>query len=137
MSTVQITAEYVGGKKLKLTHGPSGAQIITSPPVDNQGDGSSFSPTDLAASALMSCMMTLIAIVAERDGIDLAGMNAKVEKEMRTDPRRIARLPLQINLPRTVPEGSRQKLENAARTCPVHHSLHPEIEVPLTFRYEI
>ena len=135
--SVTISGKYVGNKKIELLHAPSGTKIFTSAPLDNQGDGSSFSPTDLVAGALGACMLTIIAIIAERDGVDLAGMAMHVEKHMEQNPRRIGRLPLQIHLPSRLELPYRQKLERAAMTCPVHHTLRQEVEVQVEFIYDI
>lgn len=132
---VEITGRYIGDLKMEMTHGPSGAVLRTVPPVDNQGDGSSFSPTDLAATALASCMLSLIAIVGERDGLDLTGLSVHIEKEMASNPRRIGRLPSRIRMPAGLNPEQRKKLENAALTCPVHKSLHPDIEREVVFEY--
>ena len=132
---VEITGRYIGDLKMEMTHGPSGAVLRTVPPVDNQGDGSSFSPTDLAATALASCMLSLIAIVGERDGLDLTGLSVHIEKEMASNPRRISRLPSRIRMPAGLTPEQRKKLENAALTCPVHNSLHPDIEREVVFEY--
>jgi putative redox protein len=134
---VEITGRYTGQLKTELTHGPSGVVLRTAAPVDNQGDGSSFSPTDLAAAALASCMVTTLAIVAERDGIDLSGVSCRVEKHMASEPRRIASLPVTIHLPAGLPAAEREKLERAAHTCPVHRSLLPEIEKDVRFVYDV
>lgn len=135
--TVRIEGKYIGNKKLELLHVPSGVTIRTAAPKDNEGDGSSFSPTDLCAASLGACMLTVISIVAERNGLDLTGAHMNVEKHMQANPRRIARLPVNIHLPRTLRQEDRQKLENTARTCPVHHSLLPELEVDLQFHYDV
>jgi len=134
---VEITGRYTGQLKTELTHGPSGVVLRTAAPADNQGDGSSFSPTDLAAAALASCMVTTLAIVAERDGIDLSGVSFRVEKHMASDPRRIASLPVTIHLPAGLTAAEREKLERAAHTCPVHRSLLPEMEKDLRFVYDV
>jgi len=134
---VEITGRYIGKLKTEMTHGPSGAVLRTAAPADNQGDGSSFSPTDLAAAALASCMVTTLAIVAERDGIDLSGVSFRVEKHMASDPRRIASLPVEIHLPASLAPAARQKLERAASTCPVHRSLAPELEKAVRFVYDV
>jgi putative redox protein len=133
---VEITGKYIGNLKVTMTHGPSGAQLTVVPPVDNQGDGSSFSPTDLVATALGSCMLSLVAIVGERDGLDLSGLSFRAEKHMASNPRRIARIPVTIQMPKGLTPDQRKKLENAALTCPVHHSLPAEIDMPATFVYE-
>ncbi|HYG62687.1 MAG TPA: OsmC family protein [Thermoanaerobaculia bacterium] len=133
---VEITGRYVGNLKVEMTHGPSGAVIRSAAPVDNQGDGSSFSPTDLAAAALGSCMLTLIAIVGQRDGLDLTGLSFRLEKHMASNPRRIGSIPVVIEMPAGLTPEQRKKLENAALTCPVHKSLSEEVEKPVRFVYE-
>ena len=133
---VDFTGRYLGNLKVEVTHGPSGTQIITVPPVDNQGDGSSFSPTDLVAAALGSCMLSLIAIVATRDGLDLTGLAFRAEKHMNANPRRVGNIPVTIQMPKGLTPEQRRKLENAALTCPVHRSLHPDVEKVVTFIYE-
>ncbi|MGA2433735.1 MAG: OsmC family protein [Bryobacteraceae bacterium] len=134
---VLIEGEYIGKKKVRLRHEPSGAEIVTDAPRDNQGEGSAFSPTDLVAGALGACMMTIIAIIGERSGLDLAGMRMRVVKEMQDDPRRIARLPVEIHLPSHLSPEDRQKLERAAGTCPVARSLLPDIHVVPCFLYDV
>lgn len=133
---VAVSGSYLGNKKLRVVHEPSGASFITAAPIDNQGDGSSFSPTDLVGVALGSCMLTIMGIYAERNEIDLSGSSFVAEKEMAANPRRIGRLRLEIVVPATVEVSKRQALENAARTCPVHASLGDETEVELRFVYK-
>ena len=133
---VEITGKYIGNLKNELTHGPSGAKLTTVPPVDNQGDGSSFSPTDLVATALGSCMLSLITLVGQRDNLDLTGLAFRAEKHMVSNPRRIGSIPVTIQMPKGLTPDQRKKLENAALTCPVHRSLHPDVEKPVTFVYE-
>ena len=133
--SVEITGRYCGNLKVDLLHEPSGTAWRTAAPMDNQGDGSSFSPTDMAAASLGACMLTLIAIVGERDGIDLAGLAFRLEKHMQTSPRRIARIPVRIEMPAGLDEKQRAKLEKAALTCPVHASLAPWIDRPVEFLY--
>jgi putative redox protein len=132
---VEITGRYTGNLGVEATHGPSGAVIRTAAPVDNQGDGSSFSPTDLAATSLGVCMLTLIGIVGERDGVDLTGLSFRLEKHMASDPRRIAAIPVTINMPGGLSADQKKKLENAALTCPVHKSLAEGIDKPVEFVY--
>ena len=133
---VKISVRYEGGLRCEATHGPSGKALVTDAPVDNHGKGESFSPTDLVATALGTCMATIMGIVAERHQIDLAGMEIEVAKEMSKDaPRRIARLTTIIGVPLPADHPDRELLERAALTCPVHQSLHPEIEKPLEFRW--
>jgi len=133
---VKMTAIYQGEKHCELTHEPSGSKIETDAPRDNQGKGERFSPTDLMGAALAGCILTTMAIVAERDGISLEGAKAEVDKEMIIQPRRVGALPTRVTLPKSLSPEHRKKLENAAHHCPVHKSLHPEISAPITFTYE-
>lgn len=132
---VEISGRYAGHLKMELTHGPSGAVLRTAAPRDNRGDGSSFSPTDLVAAALGSCMVTTMAIVADREGIPFPGAGFTVEKHMRSDPRRIARLPVRVEMPAGLSPEQRRRLEEVARSCPVDASLPPEIERQVHFVY--
>ena len=132
---VEINGEYRGDLKMKLTHGPSGADLTTAAPVDNQGDGSSYSPTDLVAAALGSCMVTTMAIVARRESIPFEGVSFRIEKHMRSDPRRIASLPVRLRMPKGLTDEQKQRLEQVALTCPVARSLLPEIEQDIEFEY--
>ncbi len=132
---VEITGRYSGNLNVELSHGPSGTSIHTAAPVDNQGDGSSFSPTDLLASALGACMVTIMGIVAEREGIALEGVTFRLEKHMQASPRRVGSIPLEINMPAGLSEVQRKKLERGALTCPVHKSLHPDVEKDVRFVY--
>ena len=117
-------------------HGPSGNDLGTDAPVDNNGRGETFSPTDLVATALGTCMATVIGIVAQRKELELEGMTVKVEKHMSTDmPRRIVKLPVEINMPLDAEHKHRNLIENAALTCPVHQSVHPDIEIPITWNW--
>jgi putative redox protein len=131
---VTLTSVYEGGLRCRATHGPSGTTLVTDAPVDNHGKGESFSPTDLVASALGACMMTILAIVAERHGVDVAGMKAETVKEMtQTPPRRISSLRTRLTIPLPADHPRRAALEEAARTCPVHKSLHPDIDASIEF----
>lgn len=131
---VQIQAHYEGDLRCLATHGPSGTQIITDAPVDNLGKGEFFSPTDLVATALVTCIATTMGIVARRKGIELPDMKLEVEKHMSTNaPRRIARLPVKVWVPLPPDYAERALLEAAAHGCPVHRSLHPEVEKPIEF----
>ncbi len=132
---VEITGSYLGGLNVELTHGPSGRTLRTAAPVDNQGDGSSFSPTDLVAAALGSCMLSIMGIVGQRDGIDLSRLAFRIEKHMQATPRRIASLPIRITMPPRLAAEQRKKLERAALTCPVHRSLLPDIRIETIFEY--
>jgi putative redox protein len=133
--SVEITGRYTGKLGTEVTHGPSGALLRTAAPLDNQGDGSSFSPTDLVAAALASCVVTTMAIVAEREGISFADVTFRVEKHMVAQPRRIGALPVVVYMPAGLSPDQRQKLERAAHTCPVHRTLSEEVEKPVTFVY--
>ena len=131
---VHIDIEYLGDLRCSATHGPSGTQLITDPPVDNQGKGESFSPTDLVATALGTCMLSVMSIFAERHQIDLRGTKISVEKEMTAVPvRRIARLTTVIEMSLPENHSYREALERTALTCPVHQSLHPDVEKPVQF----
>jgi len=131
---VAIQLEYQGDLHCKAVHGPSGTELSTDAPKDNQGLGESFSPTDLVATALGSCMLTVMGIMARTLKIDIAGTTATVEKEMTTTPpRMIASLNVKILVPHSVSLENRQKLERAAHTCPVHKSLHPDVRTPIEF----
>ena len=131
---VSIQLEYQGDLHCSAVHGPSGTALSTDAPKDNQGRGESFSPTDLVATALGSCMLTVMGIMARTLDIDIAGATATVDKEMASAPvRRIQRLTVKIHIPSEVSEENRQKLERAAHTCPVHKSLHPDVEIPISF----
>jgi uncharacterized OsmC-like protein len=133
---VEITGDYTGGLKMRLRHGPSGAEIPTAAPADNLGDGSSFSPTDLLAASLGACMVTTMGIVAQREGIPFDGAAFSLEKHMRSDPRRVDVLPVVIRMPRGLTDEQRTRLEHVARTCPVDRSLHPDVRREVTFVYE-
>lgn len=131
---VEVTARYLGGLRCEVHHGPSGSTILTDAPVDNHGKGEAFSPTDLVAAALPVCVMTIMGIVADRHGLALEGMTARTEKVMSKDaPRRIASLRTTIEVPLAADHPQRTHLENAAATCPVHKSLHPEIDAAIEF----
>lgn len=132
---VAIQMEYQGDLHCRAVHGPSGTELDTDAPKDNQGRGESFSPTDLVATALGTCMLTTMGILARRLGIDMAGARATVEKEMSPPPRRIQRLTVRIDMPHALSPEDQQKLERAAHTCPVQKSLHAEVETPITFTW--
>lgn len=132
---IEIEINYEGQLYNVATHGPSGATLQTDAPVDNNGKGESFSPTDLVATALGSCMATVMGIIAERKSISLEGLKIKVRKHMSSDtPRRIARLEVDLRIPLPEHHEHATILKAAARGCPVHQSLHPEIE--LVFHWE-
>jgi len=133
---VEVQIAYLGELRCEATHGPSGTKLITDAPTDNMGKGQSFSPTDLVAVALGTCILTTMGIVAQRHKLDLSGTRVKVTKEMVTAPlRRIGRLPVEIHVPRELGEEDRRRLEHAAHTCPVHKSLHPDVDAPVVFKW--
>lgn len=125
----------IGGLTCELVHGPSGSTIRTVPPRDNGGTGATFSPTDLVGAALASCALSTMALVAQREGLSWGDARASVEKRMTPPPRRIGELVLAIEMPREVRPDERARLEESARTCPVARSLHPDVQVPMEFRY--
>ncbi|MEN8662311.1 MAG: OsmC family protein [Lentimonas sp.] len=134
---VTITIDYEGQLRSTLQHGPSGSKLQTDAPVDNNGKGESFSPTDLCASALGSCIATIVGMQMEALGVDLKDMRIEVRKEMSKDlPRRIASLETEIWLPVVLTDDQQFKVEIAAKNCPVHHSLHPEIKKPITYHWK-
>lgn len=133
---VEIQIAYEGNLRTTAIHEPSGCRLITDAPKDNQGEGQSFSPTDLVATALGSCMLTIMGIAAKNLKIDLAGSTVRVQKEMSAQPpRRIARLTVEIAVPGVTTEDQQRRLRDAALHCPVHQSLHPDVEVPVKFRF--
>lgn len=133
---VEIGVTYSGNNKCDLRH-PEGPTLRTDAPKDIGGDASAFSPTDLVASSLAACILTTMAMFAKRHGIELAGARATVQKHMTQPPapRRIGRLPVVVTMPASVPPEMRERIERAGRTCPVHASLHPEVDAPIEFRY--
>ena len=133
---VSITGFYLGNKKVCIKHEASGVEIKTAAPLDNNGDGSSFSPTDLFAASLGSCMLTIMGIFADNNNIDLNGSHFELKKEMSTNPRRIGAIPVTFHLPKLISNSDRIKLERSAMTCPVHHSLHPGIEIEVDFLWD-
>lgn len=131
---VEINITYEGDLRCQAVHGPSGQGLFTDAPVDNHGKGQSFSPTDLVATALGTCMATIMGILADREGWDLRGMRIRVVKEMVSQPcRRIGRLRTTIVFPPGLSSSQRDRLEAAARACPVHQSLGEQVEMPLEF----
>ena len=127
--------EYKGGLRTEAVHLKSGKTIITDAPIDNQGKGEAFSPTDLVATALGSCMITIMGIVAEREGITLDGTTAEVEKVMATSPRRIGEVKIKIKFIQKLNRDQIDKLERAAKTCPVSGSLSENLKETVEFIY--
>jgi putative redox protein len=133
---VEIELVYEAGLRTRASHGPSGAALETDAPVDNHGRGESYSPTDLVATALGGCMLTVMGILAERHSWPLDGTRVRIEKHMVAEPlRRIGRLLAEIDFAKGIPAEARAPLQRAAETCPVRQSLHPDIEVDLRLRW--
>jgi putative redox protein len=132
----EIKISYEGKLRCTARHVDSGATLITDAPKDNMGNGESFSPTDLVATALGTCMLTIMGIAAQRMEIDLVGTTVKVTKEMAQTPtRRIARLAVTFHVPVKLTAEQQQKLHNAAMACPVHKSLSPDVPIPVEFQW--
>lgn len=132
----KMSATYLGNLRIESTHEQSNTRMITDAPVDNNGKGSSFSPTDLLATALMDCMMTIIGIYCDQHKINFEHGKASIEKIMASNPRRIGQLNLSFNLSGNNWDTAIQKrIENAAKACPVAKSISPDIVLNLTFSY--
>jgi putative redox protein len=136
---IQMTSKVIYNDNLRTTatHLSSGSEIITDAPVDNNGKGEKFSPTDLVATALASCMLTVMGIAAETHGIDMKDTSCEVEKVMASNPRRIAAINIKMTFPENKQYTDKEKkiLEHAANTCPVHYSVHPDIKKNIEFIY--
>jgi len=133
MDTAHVT--YLGGLSCEAVHPRSGQRILSDAPPDNQGKGGAFSPSDLLCTSLACCMMTIMGIVAARDGVDLKGTQIEITKTMTANPRRIGRIEVYFILASQVilNETQKEKLQRAALTCPVALSLHPDIEQEVRF----
>ncbi|MEZ4648138.1 MAG: OsmC family protein [Candidatus Eisenbacteria bacterium] len=133
---VEIRFHYVGDLRCESTHTSSGTELHTDAPVDNQGRGESFSPTDLVATALGSCMLTTMGIAAKARGFDLPGATATVTKEMVADPfRRVGALHGSIQVPGQFSPDQKRLLEAAAESCPVAQSLSPKVDVRISIEW--
>ena len=131
---VRIDATYDGNLRCTATHEPSGAKLITDAPVDNMGKGESFSPTDLLATSMLTCIMTIVAIRANSREIDVTGMTGSVEKSMAANPRRVAKLEVIVNLPSNLNMDDRAWLITEGCNCPVCMSVSESMEVDVTFQ---
>ena len=127
---------YLGNLRTECTHLQSENSFITDAPLDNNGKGEAFSPTDTVATGLASCMMTVMGIKARDMGVDMKGTTASVNKIMASDPRRISKIEVTLELPFEADEKTRQILERTGRTCPVFYSLHPEVEKIIVFNWK-
>lgn len=131
-----LTTNYKGSLRTENIHSRSGSIVITDAPVDNQGKGEAFSPTDLVCTALSSCMLTTMGILAERENIDITGMKTEVVKIMGSNPRKIAEIQITMWSDSLVAtEEQRKKLRNAALTCPVALSLHDSVKQTITLNF--
>lgn len=133
MATSKIT--YLGDLRTESTHLQSGEKIITDAPVDNKGRGEAFSPTDLLATSLGNCMITIMGIAARERAIDIDGTTCSITKVMAADPRRVSEIHAELTFPVNYSDKEKAILENAAKTCPVFYSLHPDIVKNITFVY--
>jgi uncharacterized OsmC-like protein len=134
MATSKIT--YLGDLRTSSIHLQSGSEIISDAPIDNNGKGEAFSPTDTVANGLASCMFTMMGIKARDMEIELSGSTAEVTKIMAVDPRRISEIHVTFNLDVLVDEKTRTILERIANTCPVLYSLHPEIKKVIVYNWK-
>jgi len=135
---VQVDIDYLGNLRCKSIHEPSSNTLLTDAPKDNQGNGESFSPTDLVGTALGSCMLTTMGILAKRLEVDLVGTKVRVLKDMVADPhRRIGRLIVSLHLPSRIATEFRERLEAAARGCPVVRSIHPDTKLEISVAWDV
>jgi uncharacterized OsmC-like protein len=134
MATVETV--YLGELRTEARHVRSGEKIITDAPVDNQGKGEAFSPTDLLATALGSCMLTVMGIAAREQKVSIDGTTCSITKIMGTEPRRVAEVQITFNFPANdYTDKVKIILERAAHTCPVSKSLHPDLKETLVFNW--
>ena len=134
MATVKT--KYLGDLRTENTHLQSGSTIITDAPTDNRGKGEAFSPTDLLATALGNCIMTIMGITAMDNGIDLVGTELNITKIMASDPRRVAEVIIAFNFPdKGYSEADKQLIESVAGTSPVPLSLHPDLKQTIQFNW--
>ena len=134
MATSKIT--YTGDLRTSSVHLKSGKEIITDAPIDNQGKGEAFSPTDLLATSLGNCMLTIVGIAAKNHGFNIDGTTAEVTKVMAENPRRVSEIHINLQFPaNNYSDKDKSIIERSAKTCPVAHSLHPDIKQEITFSY--
>ena len=133
MNTFEV--KYDGNLRTTSIHLDSGSKIYTDAPKDNHGMGKQFSPTDMLCSSLASCILTIMAIAVEKNGIDIKNTIATVKKTMANNPRRISKIDIDIIFPRDYGYKIKTILERAAKNCPVHHSLSVKIEKNISFKY--
>lgn len=135
-TTMTSTVKYLGELRTESTHLASGETIITDAPIDNHGKGQAFSPTDMVANNLATCMITVMGIFAQNSNISMEGTRANVKKYMASDPRRISGIDIEIYLPKSIDERYRAKIEAVGMNCPVAKSLHPNLVQRVQFLYE-
>ena len=133
MNTFEI--KYRGDLRTTAIHLDSGCEISTDAPKDNHGLGETFSPTDMVCTALASCILTVMAIVVEKDNVDIKGTTAVVKKTMGNNPRRIVKIEIDITFPKEYDSRTKNILERAAFNCPVHHTLSENVEKNISFTY--
>ena len=133
---VTIETTYIAGLRTEATHVQSGTKILSDAPVDNQGKGEAFSPTDLLSASLASCMLTIMGITARNQNINIDDTQASVTKVMAADPRRVAEIIIDFKFPNKYTEKEQKILERAALTCPVYYSLHPDLKKSINFGWE-
>ena len=132
-----MKAVYLGDLRVECTHIASGTTIVTDAPVDNNGKGEAFSPTDLCATALATCCMTIIGIYAKTHDVDVTGTSIEIIKTMSANPRRIGKIEVILDMPdREYTPRQKAAIENCAHTCPVHLSLHPDVVQVFTFNWQ-
>lgn len=129
------TITYLGDLRTESTHNKSGDKIITDAPLDNKGKGEAFSPTDLLATSLGNCMLTIMGIAAKERGINIEGTTCAITKIMAAEPRRVSEIYAEVSFPYSYADKEKAILEHAAKTCPVFYSLHPDIQKLITFKY--
>ena len=127
---------YNGELRTTCVHLASGNEFITDAPVDNNGLGRAFSPTDTVATGLASCMITVMGIKARDLGVELKGAEVEVTKHMASDPRRIAKIEVVFHLPSSISQKNRTILQRIGDTCPIHYSLNPDIEKVITYNWD-
>ena len=132
-----MNLKYLGNLNVEAVHEPSGKVIQTAAPVDNQGDGSSFSPTDLLSSSMASCILTIMGIKSRDRDINLEGSTIKLKKHMGTEPRRVSKLEMEFHLPQNLSDENQAFLKEIASTCPVCHSISPVIELDYRFYFDL
>lgn len=130
------TISYLGDLRTEATHIRSGEKIITDAPLDNKGKGEAFSPTDLLATSLGVCMITVMGIAARERNINMEGTTCSITKVMAADPRRVSEIHAEISFPYSFNEKEKAVLEHTAKTCPVFYSLHPDIKKVISFKYQ-